>query len=161
MRDSAASVPLVRTPFVIAQSAVKPQFRGVVWDLRRRGAGGCYSPLDTGGAASSHLDWTWLGTALGAGFADAELLSHGGGGASFKAEVPLDTVVSPYLLSLGAGYAGVAAQVDSFVESGLYTARVCRLGGTDGALFAHFPCRCAPQGSIPAPQRPRAAAAHQ
>ena len=38
MRDGAVSVQLVRTPFVVAQSAVKPQFRGVIWDLRRRGA---------------------------------------------------------------------------------------------------------------------------
>ena len=56
MRDGAASVPLARTPFVIAQSEVKPRFCDVIWDLRCHGASGRYSPLDTGRAASSRLD---------------------------------------------------------------------------------------------------------
>ena len=95
-------------------------------------------------------------------FADAGLPSHVGSDVSFKANVLLVAVASPHLLSLGAGYAGVAAQIDSSVGSGLYTAHACRLGGTDGALFAYFPFRCAPQGSNPRRGgQPRAAAAHQ
>ena len=92
MRDGAASTPLVRAPFVIAQSGAKPGFRGVIWDLRRRGAGDRYSPLNTGRAASSHLDWAWL-----------ELLSYGSGGVSFQVVVPLVTVFSPHLLLPGNG----------------------------------------------------------
>ena len=52
----ATPAPLVDTPFVIAQSGIKPEFRGVAWDLRCRGADGRYSPLNTTRTASSHLD---------------------------------------------------------------------------------------------------------
>ena len=98
------------------------------------------------GCASDQGFWISSGGS-GAEFADAELMSHGTGGVSFKAEVPLAAVVSSHLLSLGAGCAGDAAQVDLFVGPGLYTAHDSRLGGADGALFAYFPCRCVPQGA--------------
>ena len=105
------------------------------------GTDGRYSPLDTGRAASSQFDSGWLGAALGAEFTDAELLSRAGSDVSFKAEAPLVAVVSSHLLSLGTGYVGVAAQVGSFVGSGLYIAHACHLGGVDRALFAYFSCR--------------------
>ena len=155
------SAPLVHTPRVIAQSYIKPEFRGVVWDLRRRGADGRYSPLDTARTAPSHFDWAWLETALGAGFADAELLLHGRCGISFKAEMSLVTAISPHLLSLGAGYADDTAQVDSFVESGIYAAHTCRLGGASSALLAYFSVSVCSASVDLAPRRPGVAAAHQ
>ena len=142
--------------FVIAQSEVKSEFCGVVWDMRHRGADGRYSPLDTDRTASSHLDWAWLGIALGVDFADNELLPHGRYGTRFKAELPLVTVISPHMFLPGAGYAAVAAQV----ELGLYAAHTCCLGGTNSAPLAYSaPVR--PAGFDPAPRRPGKAAAHQ
>ena len=152
--------PLVRTSFVIAQSAVKPEIRGVIWDLRRRGVHCRYSPLDTGSSAPSHFDWAWLQTSLGVDFADAELLSRRGGIVSFKAKVPLVAVLSPHLFSLSAGYAGVVARVGSFAESGLYTAHACRLGGANGAPRA-LSVSVRPAVADPAPRRPGVSAAHQ
>jgi len=88
-------------PLALGQSAFKLEARGIIWDLRRLNEG-IIEPVDFTKAISSHLNLDLLATEL-AQYPDQELLSFLLQGVQYKANVDLQIVLLPHLISLSSG----------------------------------------------------------
>jgi len=134
---------------VIGQEGFFPEARGIVWDLRRVQAGGAIEPVNFREPASSDLDADFIDGVEAAGWwPDRELFSHLRWGAMFKTDMPLDIVLGPHMVSLG-------ASDDSFAN---VDRELCRLAKKRyhnvhyGLPF--LPMRAVPQGSTPRKYEP-------
>lgn len=144
-----APVPLQWTRFdipdgtlVIGQEGFQPEARGIVWDLRGLRDGGVIVPVDFRQPAESDLNSEYIAELEASGWwPDGELFSHLRWGAMFKATVPLDIVLGPHMVSLG------AAQ-DSFASVDRELIRLT-MAHYHQVHFAppFLPIRAVPQGS--------------
>lgn len=131
----------------LGQDAFKPQARGIVWDLRKLEEG-IITPVDFEAPIESHLNLELLREEL-ADWPDQELVSFLLEGVRYKADVGMQIVLLPHLVSLRDGYGSLQAEVDKYAQAGWY------------GLFSHpafLPFRLIPKGSVPRklePERPR------
>ncbi|MEM1044320.1 MAG: NADAR domain-containing protein [Bacteroidota bacterium] len=138
-----------RKTLVLGQEYVVPEARGIVWDLRPD-PDGFIHPLDFTNSPVSHLNLPYLIAELeGVGWPDAELIGFLRDGAQFKADVGLDCVLMPHLLSLAHGLRRVDDGLRKLCDKGYYLV---------AEALPFFPIRCAPSGSVERkhePGRPR------
>jgi site-specific DNA-cytosine methylase len=125
----------------IGQNLFHPQARGKVFDLRNLDPEGVREIplLDFHEDAHVTFNKEFLAQEL-AKFPDQELLSFMLGGVIFKADLELQLVMLPHLLSLANGFASVETELKRLQSKGWYE------------FFANIPfipCRCQPQGSVP------------
>ena len=134
-------------PLALGQDAFQPVARGIVWDLRRLSEG-VIVPVDFTTPIESHLNLQLLREEL-AEWPDQELVNFLLEGMRYKADVGLQIVLLPHLVSLRGGYGSLQAEVDKYEQAGWY------------GLFSHppfLPFRLVPKGSVPRklePTRPR------
>ena len=149
-------VPLQWTRFavpdgtlVIGQEGFYPAARGVVWDLRGLREGGSIVPVDFQALAESDLDSAFIESIEAAGWwPDGELFSHLKFGAMFKTDTPLDIVLGPHMVSLG-------ASADSFDSVDREMVRLVREHYHQVHFVPPFlPLRAVPQGSTPRKYEP-------
>ncbi|MEL6397446.1 MAG: hypothetical protein AAFQ71_15840, partial [Planctomycetota bacterium] len=128
-----------RERLVLGQEYVVPEARGIVWDLRPDDDGWIH-PLDFSQGPVSHLNLGYLISELEAvDWPDKELIGFLRDGAQFKADVHLDCVLLPPLLSLANGLRRVDAGLRKLCDKGYYVV---------ANALPFFPIRCAPSGSV-------------
>ena len=116
----------------------KPAARGKVYDLRRVNEG-IIELLDYTKPINTHLDMGFISDML-ADFPDRELLQFMSEGVQFKADLDMQLVFCPHLLSLANGVHSVEEELKKLVQRGWY------------GVFEHLPfvpCRMCSQGSVP------------
>jgi len=124
----------------IGQEMFLPQARGKVWDLR----GPTIELLDYTEPTTTHLDLDLLKNEL-ADFPDQELLGFMCEGVQFKADLEMQIVFCPHLMSLSHGVQSVEDELKKLIEHGWY------------GIFDHMPfvpCRMQSQGSVARPLQP-------
>ena len=94
-------------PVVIGQEGFLPSARGIVWDLRTKHPDGYYLPLGFSAPLPTHLNTSAYFDALGDDYPDQSLRHQVKHGALFFADLDLQIVVCPHLLSLADGFANV------------------------------------------------------
>ena len=122
----------------IGQDLFHPQARGKIWDLRSIEQGSI-TLLDYTADISTHLNRKFFSEQLKS-FPDQELLSFIEEGVSFKADLDLQIVLQPHLLSLAKGFKSVQSELERLSGKGWYN------------LFPSLPfvpLRLCPQGSTP------------
>lgn len=90
----------------IGQSEMRPWARGLVWDCRLA----CCTPLDHEQPPSTDLNLEWLRSQLGC-FPDQQMLSFALDGVRLQADVELQTVMVPHLVSLSLGFHSVDKEI--------------------------------------------------
>ena len=130
------------TPIIIGEDMVKPEARGIVWDLRPvlSPTGSMVQtarPLDLTAPMTTHLNTELLKTELKE-FPDQEVLSMLVEGAQLKAEIPYQVAILPHLSSLTYGYDSVQEELHKMKERDWYEFH-------DDIPF--LPWRALPQGS--------------
>ena len=100
---------------VIGQSGFHEKARGIVWDMR----GAEIVPLDFDAPICSHLDTERLGSLLCC-FPDQALISHLTQGVTYGADLALQIVLSPHLISLPQGALSVESNLRRFQQLGWY-----------------------------------------
>jgi hypothetical protein len=106
------------TPLAIGQEYFWPEARGVVWDLRQFHAGtGPISPLDFNAPIKTGFDLDFVARELG-DWPDRELVDMVQHGAQFKADVELQIVLSPHLVSLAVGFTNVDKGIQKLRDIG-------------------------------------------
>lgn len=93
----------------IGQQAMEPWARGIVWDLTFERSE-CAVPLDFTLPIESGLNLPYLARRL-EGYPDARLLSNLLEGVRFEADVELQTVLVPHLISLSKGFHSVRKEL--------------------------------------------------
>lgn len=130
--------PGANPALAIGQGLFQPQARGRVWDLRNI-QHGVISLMDFTADIETHLNRDFFSDKL-KNFPDQELLSFIKEGVAFKADLELQLVLQPHLLSLGNGFASVQSELARLSEKGWYR------------LFSKIPFapyRLMPQGATP------------
>ena len=125
-------------PLAIGQDLFRPDARGIVWDLRKLKEG-IITPLDFTQPITTHLSLEFLREEL-KDFVDQELLSFLCSGVVLKADLELQLVFLPHLMSLSHGVDSVESELKKLAAKGWY------------GLFEHLPflpCRVQPQGAVP------------
>ena len=95
---------------------VKPEARGIVWDLRRMDEG-IIQPVDFDAPLQSHFNLQQLSEEL-SDWPDQELGSFLLLGVRYKADIDYQVVLLPHLVSLREGYSSLMAEVDKYREAG-------------------------------------------
>ena len=108
--------PNKQKPLVLGQGDFVPDARGIVWDLRRA-AEGIIVPLDFEAAPAHDLNVGQLVELLH-DCPDKELLDHLRRGVDFKAELPLQAVLLPHMVSLGPHAPLVEKELERLVQCG-------------------------------------------
>ena len=94
-------------PVVIGQDGFLPAAQNIVWDLRTKHPDGYYLPLGFSAPLPTHLNTPAYFGALGDDYPDQSLRHQVKYGALFFADLDLQIVVCPHLLSLADGFANV------------------------------------------------------
>ena len=156
-------------PVVIGQDGFLPAAQGIVWDLRSKHPDGYYLPLDFSTPLPTHLNTSAYFDALGDDYPDQSLRHQVRHGALFFADLDLQIVVCPHLLSLADGFANVDKELRRLRSLGyvefvnneestvMYDRETCDTQLVIVA-FGILPCRCTPQGTRARklePDRPR------
>jgi len=126
-------------PLAIGQDLFQPQARGKIWDLRQWRPGLRIPLLDFQEEVVTKFDTIFLNQELRT-FPDQELRSFMTAGVKFKADLDLQLVFLPHLMSLANGFKSVEEELKRLEKDGHY------------AFFKtipFLPCRCQPQGSVP------------
>jgi hypothetical protein len=105
-------------PLVLGQEAMLPWARGRVWDLTFERAS-CAVPLDMTLPLDSNFDLSRLRERLH-GYPDQNLVSNLLEGIRFEADVELQTVLVPHLISLPMGFASVRNELYRLQTLGWY-----------------------------------------
>jgi hypothetical protein len=105
-------------PLVLGQEALAPWARGRVWDLTFERAP-CAVPLDVTLPIETHLNLPFLRKRL-ASYPDQNLLSNLLEGIRFEADVELQAVLVPHLISLPKGFASVRNELYRLQTLGWY-----------------------------------------
>jgi hypothetical protein len=105
-------------PLVLGQDAMLPWAQGRIWDLTFERAQ-CAVPLDMTLPIETHLNLEFLGRRL-ATYPDQNMLSHLLEGVRFEADVELQTVLVPHLISLPKGFASVRNELYRLQTLGWY-----------------------------------------
>ena len=159
-------------PVVIGQEGFLPSAQGIIWDLRTKHPDGYYLPLDFSAPLPTHLNTSAYFDALGDDYPDQSLRHQVKYGALFFADLDLQIVVCPHLLSLADGFANVDKELRrlrslGYVEfnnneESAFVRGTSAEGTVDVQLvivaFGILPCRCTPQGTRARklePDRPR------
>lgn len=90
----------------IGQSELEPWAQGIVWDCRQA----CCSPLQYDAPLSSGLNLNLIERELGC-YPDQQLLSFALEGARLQADVEMQTVLVPHLVSLPLGFKSVDSEI--------------------------------------------------
>ena len=125
-------------PLVVGQDLFQPQARGKVWDLRKLSQG-VITLLDYDAPISTILNLDYIQAEL-FDFPDQEIVSFLLEGVQFKADLDLQLVFLPHLLSLAHGIFSVEEELQKLASRDYY------------GLFEHIPfapCRLEPLGSVP------------
>ena len=110
---------LLRPPAIaLGQEALHPWARGRVWDLTFERAQ-CAVPLDMTLPIETHLNLPFLRRRL-EGYPDQNLLSNLLEGVRFEADVELQTVLVPHLISLPKGFVSVRNELYRLQTLGWY-----------------------------------------
>jgi len=126
-------------PLAIGQDLFQPQARGKIWDLREWTPGEVIPLLRYDAEVNTKFNKYFLTEEL-KNFPDQELLSFMTAGVIFKADLELQLVFLPHLMSLANGFHSVEDELKRLEKDGHY------------AFFKNIPflpCRCQPQGSVP------------
>ena len=108
----------VRDPLILGQSYFRKEARGVVWDLRSKHPDGYYEPLQFHRPLCTHLDTEFLSRFM-ANSRDRDMvdqLCHTG--VRFDADVPMQIVLLPHLISLPVGYSKVDKELHRLADAG-------------------------------------------
>ena len=125
-------------PLVVGQDLFQPQARGKVWDLRQLSQG-VITLLDYEAPISTILNLDYIQASL-ENFPDQEVVSFLLEGVQFKADLDLQLVFLPHLLSLSHGIFSVEEELQKLAARDYY------------GLFEHLPfapCRLQPLGAVP------------
>ena len=106
-------------PIAIGQDEVKEWARGIVWDCRKR-VTSCCVPLDFHGPFETNLNRPALGRLLHA-YPDQTLVANLLEGVRLDADVELQTVLVPHLISLPNGFASVEKELRRLHQEGWYS----------------------------------------
>ena len=131
----------------LGQDAFLPEARGIVWDLRRVNEG-VIVPLDFRRKIDTHWDLEYIWDNL-KDYPDQELVSMLLQGVQYKADLDLQIVLLPHLISFGAGCKLIQKEVVEYTKSGWYSIH---------DFLPFLPMRNIPRGSTPRPgdaARPR------
>ena len=157
---------------VIGQDGFIPEARGIVWDLRSK-PDGYFRPLDFAAPIPTHLNTDAYFDAIGDDYPDQSLRHQVRRGALFFADVDLQIVICPHLLSLADGFKNVDRELrrlhalgyvefNEHEEHAFASQRIrsSRASDSDKVIVALgvIPCRCTPQGTRARklePDRPR------
>ena len=122
----------------LGQDAFVPRARGIVWDLRQADKG-IIVPLDFGKQIDTHwnLDYIWDNLKH---YPDQELVSMLLQGVQYKADLDLQIVLLPHLISFGAGCKLIQKEVMEYAEKGWYSIH---------DFLPFLPIRNIPRGSTP------------
>ena len=122
----------------LGQDAFVPAARGVVWDLRKVDEG-IIVPLDFAKQIDTHwnLDYIWDNLKH---YPDQELVSMLLQGVQYKADLDLQIVLLPHLISFGAGCKLIQKEVMEYAEKGWYSIH---------DFLPFLPMRNIPRGSTP------------
>ena len=159
-------------PVVVGQEGFLPAAQGIVWDLRSRHPDGHFLPLDFAAPLPTHLNTTAYFEAIGDDYPDQSLRHQVRHGALFFANIELQIVICPHLLSLADGFSNVDKELRrlcslGYVEFNSNEESVhVRARNGDGDIDSELvtvalgiiPCRCTPQGTRARklePDRPR------
>ena len=111
IRDLGDACERRRPPvLVMGQSAVKPPYRGYVWDFRDSPAE-CGRPLDFHAPLSHTLNVDFFRRRL-RDYPNQHILGFIEDGVLYDADVELQTVLVPHLMSLSKGYASVVKELN-------------------------------------------------
>ena len=105
-------------PLVLGQEALLPWAQGRVWDLTFERAP-CAVPLDMTLPIETHLNLPFLRRRL-ADYPDQNMVSNLLEGVRFEADVELQTVLVPHLISLPKGFASVRSELYRLQTLGWY-----------------------------------------
>ena len=105
-------------PLALGQEALRPWARGRVWDLTFERAP-CAIPLDMTLPIETHLNLAFLRRRL-EGYPDQNLVSNLLDGVRFEADVELQTVLVPHLISLPKGFTSVRNELYRLQTLGWY-----------------------------------------
>ena len=129
-------------PLVIGQDEFLPAARGIIWDCRELDIYGFCSPLDYSAPPNSDLNRGFILHHYGPSglfpWPDQELISQVVNGVQFQANLPLQIVLLPHLVSLPLGFSSVEKEIVKFLENSWYQR-------TDGLPF--LPIRSMGQGA--------------
>ena len=106
------------SPIAIGQDEVQPWARGIVWDCRKLSSQ-CCVPLDFHAPLDTDLNLDAL-TELLSRYPDQTLVSYLLEGVRLEADVELQTVLVPHLMSLPKGFASVEKELRRLHTSGWY-----------------------------------------
>lgn len=161
------------TTTVIGQDGFVPEARGIIWDLRSRHPEGHFLPLDFTAPIATHLNTDAYFDAIGDDYPDQSLRHQVRHGALFFADVDLQIVICPHLLSLADGFVNVDKELRRLHSLGYlefntteeeafawHKADDSQQGDVESLVVALgiIPCRCTPQGARARklePERPR------
>ena len=111
-------------PLVIGQDEFVPAARGIIWDCRNLEEAGFCSPLEYATPPNSDLNSAYILERYGptgtTPWPDQELVSQVVFGVQFQADLPLQIVLLPHLVSLPLGFTSVDKEINTFVEHGWY-----------------------------------------
>lgn len=99
----------------MGQSETVPWAQGIIWDCRQA----CCIPLDFSAPISSNLNLAMLKEQLGC-YPDQALLSYLLEGVRLEADVELQAVFVPHLVSLSLGFASVDKEIHRLQSAGWY-----------------------------------------
>ena len=137
-RDGPHAVRNFNKPLALGQDMFLPEARGIIWDLRRLKQG-IIEPVDFTKPIKTHFNLDFLRKRL-KDFPDRELVGFLTDGVQFKADLEMQLVFLPHLISLGCGFASVEKDLKKLAANGWYS------------FFQDLPfvpCRIQPQGSVP------------
>lgn len=131
----------------LGQDAFVPKARGIIWDLRQADKG-IIVPLDFREQIDTHwnLDYIWENLKH---YPDQELVAMLLQGVQYKADLDLQIVLLPHLISFGAGCQLIQKEMLEYAEKGWYSIH---------DFLPFLPMRNIPRGSTPRPgdaTRPR------
>ena len=110
--------PLRPHPLVVGQACLHGWARGIIWDFTFERSK-CGVPLDVTLPIESHLDLDYLAREL-KDYPDQRLVSFLVEGVRFEADVELQTVLIPHLLSLAKGFGSVRKELLRMEALGWY-----------------------------------------
>jgi len=145
---------------VIGQDGFLPEARGIVWDLRSKHPDGYFLPLDFEAPIDTHLHARAFFDALGDEYPDQSLRYQILNGALFFADLALQIVICPHLLSLSHAFANAENDIARLASLGyLEIVNAEHPALDDGDLIVALgllPIRCTSQGTRAKKLRPDA-----
>ena len=145
---------------VIGQDGFLPEARDIVWDLRFKHADGYFMPLDFEAPIDTHLHARAFFDALGDDYPDQSLRHQILNGALFFADLALQIVICPHLLSLGHAFANAENDIARLASLGyleIVNAEHSALDDDDLIVaLGLLPIRCTSQGTRAKKLKPNA-----